>query len=191
MAMRSSSSHRYADPAVPTAVNECAIFARRTCATYGRRLHRRPHRIHLTIPFAVPPNLRTEGASPAELDAIAALTRYGTDGGGYSQLQATRPQTIGYAFADSAVELAAWIYEKFQPWTDNSGDPKSALTRDDMLDDMTLYWFTNTATSSARLYRENATALGPMLAQNHHFTQYAPEKIPYAIKRYVKETNRL
>jgi len=57
---------------------------------------------------------------------------------------------------DSPVGLAAWIYEKFQAWTDNSGDPKSGLTRDELLDDITLYWLTNTAASSARIYRENA-----------------------------------
>jgi hypothetical protein len=60
-------------------------------------------------------------------------------------LQATRPHTIGYALSDSPVGLAAWIYEKFQAWTDNTGDVESALTRDEMLDDITLYWLANTA----------------------------------------------
>jgi pimeloyl-ACP methyl ester carboxylesterase len=117
--------------------------------------------IHLNLPLAIPTTLRTEGATPAEREAIAAWTRHMTDGGGYAQEQATRPQTIGYALADSPVALAAWIYEKFQTWTDNTGDPESALTRDEMLDDITLYWLTNTAASSARLYRENAEKYGP------------------------------
>ena len=112
--------------------------------------------IHLNLPLVVPATLQSEGATPAELEAIAALKRHFTDGGGYFQEQTTRPQTIGYALTDSPVGLAAWIYEKFQAWTDNTGDPESALTRDEMLDDITLYWLTNTAASSARLYRENA-----------------------------------
>jgi epoxide hydrolase len=117
--------------------------------------------IHLTIPLAVPTTLETEGATSAERQAIAALQRHRTDGGGYAQEHATRPQTIGYALADSPVGLAAWIYEKFQAWTDNNGDPETALTRDEMLDDISLYWLTNTSASAARLYRENANHFGP------------------------------
>jgi hypothetical protein len=74
---------------------------------------------------------------------------------GYFRLHATRPQTIGYALADSAAGQALWIYEKFQAWTDNRGDPEDALSIDAMLDDISLYWFTNTAASSARIYWEN------------------------------------
>ncbi|RCS21829.1 epoxide hydrolase [Phyllobacterium salinisoli] len=112
--------------------------------------------IHLNLPLATPTNLQMEEATAAEREAIAALQMFVTDGRGYYQIQSTRPQTLGYALADSPAGLAAWIYEKFQAWTDNSGDPASALTRDEMLDDITLYWLTNTAVSSARLYRENA-----------------------------------
>lgn len=112
--------------------------------------------IHLNLPMAFPMPFPTEGATPAEQEAIAAMTRHTTDGGGYFLEQATRPQTLGYALTDSPVGLAAWIYEKFQAWTDNTGEPQSALTVDEMLDDITLYWLTNTAASSARLYRENA-----------------------------------
>jgi hypothetical protein len=54
------------------------------------------------------------------------------------------------------VGQAAWIYEKFHAWTDNDGDPEDALTRDEMLDNITLYWLTDTAASSARMYFENA-----------------------------------
>lgn len=113
--------------------------------------------IHLTIPLAVPNPLPAKGSSPEEQRAIDALNRHNTDDGGYSHEQSTRPQTIGYALADSPVGLAAWIYEKFQAWTDNTGEPESALTRDEMLDDISLYWLTNTAASAARLYRENAS----------------------------------
>jgi len=98
----------------------------------------------------------TAGLSAEEQRAVDALIRFQTDGSGYFQLQATRPQTIGSALADSPVGQAAWLYEKFHAWTDNHGDPEDALTRDEMLDDITLYWLTNTAASSARIYLENA-----------------------------------
>jgi hypothetical protein len=67
----------------------------------------------------------------------------------------TRPQTLGYGLADSPVGLAAWFYDKFADWTDSGGEPERALTRDEMLDDISLYWLTNTATSAARLHWEN------------------------------------
>jgi pimeloyl-ACP methyl ester carboxylesterase len=62
---------------------------------------------------------------------------------------------VGYALADSPVGQAAWIYDKFAAWTETGGAPERVLSNDDMLDDITLYWLTNTAVSSARLYWEN------------------------------------
>jgi epoxide hydrolase len=112
--------------------------------------------IHLNMPLVVPEPMPTQGLSPAEQRAVDALKRFQTDGFGYFLQQSTRPQTIGYALADSPVGQAAWIYEKFHAWTDNKGDPESALTRDEMLDNITLYWLTDTAASSARMYFENA-----------------------------------
>ena len=70
-------------------------------------------------------------------------------------MMVTRPQTLGYSLADSPVGLAAWFYDKFADWTYSGGDPEKVLTRDEMLDDITLYWLTNTGTSSAQLYWEN------------------------------------
>jgi pimeloyl-ACP methyl ester carboxylesterase len=65
----------------------------------------------------------------------------------------TRPQTLS-ALADSPAGLAAWMYDKFAAWTDTNGEPERELTQDEMLDDITLYWLTDTAISSARLYWE-------------------------------------
>jgi pimeloyl-ACP methyl ester carboxylesterase len=67
----------------------------------------------------------------------------------------TRPQTIGYSLSDSPVGLAAFFYDKFADWTYSGGDPEKSLTKDEMLDDISLYWLTNTATSGAQLYWEN------------------------------------
>jgi pimeloyl-ACP methyl ester carboxylesterase len=76
-------------------------------------------------------------------------------GSGYALMMVTRPQTLGYSLADSPVGLAAWFYDKFADWTNTGGHPERELTRDEMLDDITLYWVTNSGTSSARLYWEN------------------------------------
>jgi pimeloyl-ACP methyl ester carboxylesterase len=115
--------------------------------------------IHLNMPFVIPYPLPTEGLSAEEQRAVDAFQRFMSDGFGYFHLQATRPQTIGYALTDSPVGQAAWIYEKFHAWTDNDGDPEDALTRDEMLDVITLYWLTETAASSARMYLENAAVI--------------------------------
>src|SRR2546429_4596374 len=78
----------------------------------------------------------------------------------YAEVQATRPQMIGYALADSPVGQAAWIYDIFNGGTGNTGRPEDVLTRDDMLDEITLFWLTDSAASSARLYLEQAHLLG-------------------------------
>src|SRR5437899_11642841 len=90
-----------------------------------------------------------------EQAALAQLESYSTDASGYASIQGTRPQTLGYGLADSPVGQAMWIYEKFQGWTDNKGDPEEAISVDHMLDGITLYWLTDTAASSARLYYES------------------------------------
>jgi pimeloyl-ACP methyl ester carboxylesterase len=116
--------------------------------------------IHLNMPFVIPDPVPTEGLSAEEQRAVDAYQRFLSDGFGYFHLQATRPQTIGYALTDSPVGQAAWIYEKFHAWTDNDGAPEDALTRDEILDNITLYWLTGTAASSARMYLENAAVIG-------------------------------
>src|SRR5262245_57289015 len=112
--------------------------------------------IHLNMPFVFPEPVPTTGLSATEQRAIDAFRRFQTDGFGYFLQQSTRPQTVGYALADSPAGQAAWIYEKFHAWTDNNGDPESVLSRDEMLDNITLYWLTDTAASSARIYFEQA-----------------------------------
>jgi len=111
--------------------------------------------IHINMPAVVPKTL-PDKLTEREQAAMDALNKFFSNGAGYAQIQATRPQTIGYALADSPVGQAAWIYEKLAAWTDSGGNPETVLTRDEMLDDITLYWLTNTATSSARFYWENS-----------------------------------
>lgn len=76
------------------------------------------------------------------------LRHFLTEETGYQAIQGTRPQTLAYALADSPTGLAAWLVEKFQSWTDCDGHPENALTRDEMLGDISLYWFTNCIGSS-------------------------------------------
>jgi epoxide hydrolase len=111
--------------------------------------------VHLTMPQVIPDKLPAT-LTAQQQRALDAQKRFETDQFGYFALQSTRPQTIGYPLADSPAGQAAWIYEKFQAWTDNKGNPEDALTRDQMLDNITLYWLTDTAASSARIYAEHA-----------------------------------
>ena len=114
--------------------------------------------IHLNWQFVFPEKVPTEGLSADEQRAVAGADSFLGDGGGYFKLQTTRPQTIGYALADSPAGQAAWIYEKLLAWSDNDGRAESAISRDAMLDNITLYWLTNSAASSARIYWENKGA---------------------------------
>jgi len=112
--------------------------------------------IHLNLPVLFPPPPPPPGGyTAAEQPALAQLGKYGNDGSAYGLLQGTRPQTLGYGLADSPDGQAMWIYEKFQAWSDNKGDPTEAISLDHMLDNITLYWLTDTAASSARLYYES------------------------------------
>ena len=87
-----------------------------------------------------------------EKAALARIGWYREKDTGYSIQQSTRPQTLGYGLADSPVGQMAWIIEKFHGWTDCDGNPESVISRDHLLDNVMLYWLTNSATSSARLY---------------------------------------
>ena len=94
--------------------------------------------------------------TPAEKIALDGIAKFVGDGCGYFREECTRPHTVGYALADSPVGQAMWIYQIFQAYTDNKGNPEDALTIDEMLDDISLYWFTDAAASSGRIYWENA-----------------------------------
>jgi pimeloyl-ACP methyl ester carboxylesterase len=115
--------------------------------------------IHLnfaqTIPDVIP-----ESLLPDQKRAVAVLQAFREKGSAYFQLQATRPQIIGYALADSPVGQAAWIYDIFNSGTGNTGSPDAVISRDRMLDEITLFWLTNTAASSARFYLEQVALMG-------------------------------
>jgi pimeloyl-ACP methyl ester carboxylesterase len=115
--------------------------------------------IHINLPATVPSEvaamLATGGPAPAGLSekesaAYTSIDTFFKKYRAYGVMMGTRPQTIGYALTDSPVGLAAWIYDY------NNGEPARLLDRDDVLDDITLYWLTNTAASAARIYWETA-----------------------------------
>lgn len=95
------------------------------------------------------------GASDAERDYFTARSAWVDAEGGYSHIQGTRPQTLSYALTDSPAGLAGWILEKFRRWSDCNGDPFSVFSRDDLLTNLSIYWLTQTISSSVRLYRES------------------------------------
>jgi pimeloyl-ACP methyl ester carboxylesterase len=125
--------------------------------------------IHINMPGTVPPDvlrhLRNFDPAPAELSdretiAYDRLLHFYRDGFGYAAMMNQSPQTIGYALEDSPVGMAAYYYDKFAEWTDSGGEPEDALTYDEMLDAISLYWLTRTGTSSSRSYWEGAQAGG-------------------------------
>ncbi len=107
--------------------------------------------IHVTLAMASRPNVQGE-PTPQEARALKGIKDYADWDSGYSKQQSTRPQTLGYGLTDSPAGQAAWILEKFWAWTDCDGHPENILGRDELLDNVMLYWVTATAASSARLY---------------------------------------
>jgi len=110
--------------------------------------------IHITLAMGTRPKIDGD-PTPEEARALKGLKYYKDWDSGYSKEQSTRPQTIGYGLTDSPAGQAAWILEKFWAWTDCDGHPENILSRDELLDNVMLYWVTATAASSARLYWES------------------------------------
>jgi pimeloyl-ACP methyl ester carboxylesterase len=111
--------------------------------------------IHLVPPLAPPDPSTFADLTERERSALASLEHSAEWDSGYSKEQATRPQTIGYALADSPAALCAWLIEKFWAWTDHGGHLEDVLTRDELLDNLMLYWLPGTGASAARLYWES------------------------------------
>lgn len=135
--------------------------------------------IHLNFAIAFPPADLSD-PTPEEQDALKALQHYQRWDSGYSKQQSTRPQTVGYGLVDSPVGQLAWIVEKFWAWMDCDGHPENVLTKDELLDNVMMYWATATAASAARMYWESFNVWsGPMRVD-----------LPTGIAAFPKEIGR-
>ena len=127
--------------------------------------------IHLTSITRPTPYLGP-GSKPvtdSEQALIAQRDKWFQDEGGYNHIQGTKPQTLAYGLNDSPVGLAAWIVEKYRTWSDCGGDVEKSYTKDELLTIVTIYWVTQTISSSTRMYFEN---------QKHLWTMEKDQKVP-------------
>jgi pimeloyl-ACP methyl ester carboxylesterase len=153
--------------------------------------------IHINLPATVPPEVAATlaggplpaGLSEKERAAVDGLMTNAKNGNSaYFTMMSARPQTVGYGMTDSPASLAAWIlvHPGFAQWM-NDADPGKSPTKDDVLDNITLYWMTNTATSAARLYWENG-ARGSVIVAAAQKT--AEISLPVAITVYPDDVYR-
>jgi pimeloyl-ACP methyl ester carboxylesterase len=153
--------------------------------------------IHINLPATVPPEIAAViavgGPAPAGLsdrereafEALSAAARMGSRS--YATMMGTKPQTIGYAITDSPVGLAAWMlgHPGFTRWTYDDSDLEKSP--DEVLDDITLYWLTNTATSAGRIYWEYGGGRSPVLSAGEMTSEIA---LPVAITVFPGESYR-
>lgn len=111
--------------------------------------------IHVNMPVVSPDPDTMNDLTELEQSALAGLKFYQDHDSGYSKQQSTRPQTLGYGLADSPIGQAAWILEKFYQWMDCNGHPENIASRDELLDNVMMYWLPDAAASSARIYWES------------------------------------
>lgn len=138
--------------------------------------------IHTTLAQA-PPGLTTDGLTATERRWAEETSDFWHYRAAYAKQQTTRPQTIGYSLVDSPVGLLAWILDKFAEWSDTEDSPFEAISRDRVLDDVTLYWLTRTGASSARIYYEShggVNSLDPELRVD----------VPSAITMYPRDIEK-
>lgn len=120
--------------------------------------------IHSNMVIAPPDPETMANPTKEEAAALERLQWYRSKDSGYGKIQSTRPQTLGYALTDSPVGQMAWILEKFHNWSDAGDDIAQSFGYDRLLDNISLYWFTRSAASSARLYWEsfNQASMDPI-----------------------------
>ena len=143
------------------------------------------------IPFGDIPEQDLATFSPAEKERAQRLQGFLAEGNGYFQIQATRPQTLSYGLTDSPAGQLAWIVEKFKEWT-NTGHalPEDAIPRDEILADVSVYWFTGTAGSTANLYYESMHS-GDWPTPSPVPTGVAVFAEDIAIRRYAERANNI
>jgi len=138
--------------------------------------------IHLTSVTRPTPYLGpgAQELSEAERAHLEQRERWQQAEGGYAHIQGTKPQTLSYGLNDSPAGLAAWIVEKYRTWSDCDGNVESRFTKDELLTTITIYWVTQTISSSTRMYYEN---------QRHTWSMKPEERIqvPSAMALFPQE----
>lgn len=153
--------------------------------------------IHINLPSTVPPEVAGSlgggplpaGLSDKEHAAVETLMAYGKGGNSaYFTMLTARPQTVGYGTTDSPAGLAAWllVHPGFKDWK-YGADPAQSPTKDDVLDNITLYWLTNTPTSAGRIYWENGARGSVILAATQKTDEIA---LPVAITVFPDDVYR-
>jgi pimeloyl-ACP methyl ester carboxylesterase len=143
------------------------------------------------IPFGDVPDDEQATFSEVEKERTQRLRNFLAEGNGYFQIQATRPQTLSYGLTDSPAGQLAWIAEKFKEWTNSAHQlPEDAISRDDILTDVSVYWFTGTAGSAANLYYES-THSGDWPTPSAVPTGVAVFAEDVAIRRYAEQVNNI
>lgn len=137
--------------------------------------------MHSNLPIVRPSEALLENPTEFEQSAQASMQHYWDWDSGYSKEQSTRPQTVGYGLVDSPSGQAAWIIEKFWSWVDCDGHPENVLTRDELLDNVMMYWLPAAGASAARIYWESFSML---------FGPIEPIHIPAGISIYPHEIMR-
>lgn len=142
------------------------------------------------IPSGSVPDQEIETFTELERIRLMRVGRFLSDGSGYFQIQGTRPHTLGFALADSPAGQLAWIVEKFESWTGTDGTLEERVDRDHMLANVSIYWFTNTGSSSAQMYYESSHARtrptrSPVPTAVANFAE------DVAIRRYAEQTNTI
>ncbi|MEM7338994.1 MAG: epoxide hydrolase [Actinomycetota bacterium] len=137
--------------------------------------------IHTNMPTGRPTSEAMENPNAADKVAFDGISHYREWDSGYSKQQATRPQTLGYGLVDSPAAQLAWIVEKFWSWTDCDGHPENALGRDEMLDNVMLYWINGAGASSARLYWQSFGT----------FSGSGKVEVPTGVASFPKEIMRI
>ncbi|GFE18185.1 epoxide hydrolase [Streptomyces glebosus] len=133
-----------------------------------------------TLFAEAPPGLTTDGLTAVERKWTEETRDFWRHRAAYAKQQATRPQTIGYSLVDSPVGLLTWILDKFAEWSDTEDSPFETISRDRILDDVTLYWLTRTGASAARIYYESHNSLDPELRVD----------VPSAISMYPRDIEK-
>jgi epoxide hydrolase len=151
--------------------------------------------LNMLVTFPPPDPAAMAGLDAEDLARLEFALGFSADGQGWLQIQSTRPQTLAYGLTDSPVGQLAWIVEKYKEWTDSEKAPEDAISRDDILTSVSIYWLTATAGSSAQLYYESShtpadfvrTWGGPWPLAMPVGVAYFPRDVVRPVRRFAEQ----